>query len=370
MCRQPEKQPSFVYNAGGQLVAEYSTQISQTPQVSYLTSDHLGSPRINTDANGTVTARHDYQPFGEEIARASYGADSVRKQFTGYERDNETDLDFAQARMYANKLGRFTTTDPILITSYRLLNPQAINLYAYVANSPLKFTDPTGKDIRFKNKEDAEKGLAHYQNGLTKDEQKYVSIQKNKNGTYSLIVDKKVAEAALATAKKAGEISMLGNLYNVANGTDKIAVVNFVTKDSKFSLTSFSKDGKSSKKETSFNQLVKESKGATTGLAGLTLFPAESRDNKLYSGYPSDFSSESNTTQIFVATDNSEYTPTQAIYAETLAHFGELVRTGNPSGAIHGNAGTDYIEETVVEQSGINEQNNKAPASPSVKKPQ
>jgi hypothetical protein len=54
----------FVYGAGGQLVAEYSTQTSQTPQVSYLTTDHLGSPRINTDQNEAVTARHDYMPFG------------------------------------------------------------------------------------------------------------------------------------------------------------------------------------------------------------------------------------------------------------------------------------------------------------------
>ncbi|MEZ5423983.1 MAG: hypothetical protein R2682_12955 [Pyrinomonadaceae bacterium] len=30
-------------------------------------SDHLGSPRVNTDATGAVIARHDYLPFGEEI---------------------------------------------------------------------------------------------------------------------------------------------------------------------------------------------------------------------------------------------------------------------------------------------------------------
>jgi len=35
----------FVHNKTAQLVAEYSTQISQTPQISYMTADHLGSPR-------------------------------------------------------------------------------------------------------------------------------------------------------------------------------------------------------------------------------------------------------------------------------------------------------------------------------------
>ncbi len=48
----------FVYNGSGQLVAEYSTAIAQTPQVSYLTADHLGSPRVITNRNG---ASHDAQ---------------------------------------------------------------------------------------------------------------------------------------------------------------------------------------------------------------------------------------------------------------------------------------------------------------------
>ena len=133
----------FVYNAGGQLVAEYSTQISQTPQVSYLTTDHLGSPRINTDQNGAVIARHDYQPFGEEIQRASYGADAVRKQFTSYERDNETELDFAQARMFSYGYGRFTSPDPLL-SSGRIEDPQTWNRYPYVLNNPLEYIDPSG----------------------------------------------------------------------------------------------------------------------------------------------------------------------------------------------------------------------------------
>ncbi|KXK07351.1 MAG: cell well associated RhsD protein [Acidobacteria bacterium OLB17] len=111
----------FVYDAGGKLAAEYSTivEAAQDAKVSYLTNDHLGSPRINTDATGAVTARHDYHPFGEEVFTAQrttglgYASDTIRKQFTSYERDTETDFDFAQARMYANRLGRFTSPDPL-----------------------------------------------------------------------------------------------------------------------------------------------------------------------------------------------------------------------------------------------------------------
>jgi hypothetical protein len=53
----------FVYNASGQMVAEYSTTAPPTiGTISYLTTDTLGSPRINTNASGQVTARHDYMP--------------------------------------------------------------------------------------------------------------------------------------------------------------------------------------------------------------------------------------------------------------------------------------------------------------------
>ncbi|HMM79030.1 MAG TPA: RHS repeat-associated core domain-containing protein [Pyrinomonadaceae bacterium] len=141
----------FVYDAAGKLIGEYSTVLASTndAKVNYLTSDHLGSPRINTDATGAVIARHDYHPFGEEIFTAqrttglNYSADSVRKQFTGYQRDEETDLDFAQARMYANHLGRFNSVDPLL-SSGTLVDPISWNRYLYACDNPFLFVDPTG----------------------------------------------------------------------------------------------------------------------------------------------------------------------------------------------------------------------------------
>ncbi|MCW5961546.1 MAG: RHS repeat-associated core domain-containing protein [Pyrinomonadaceae bacterium] len=142
----------FVYNASGQLVADYSTNVepAQTARVSYLTSDHLGSPRIITDQLGQTVSKRDFMPYGEEIQRPDQGADTVRQKFTTYERDSETDLDFAQSRMYASKLGRFTCVDPIYITPERVVDPQRINLFIYSRNNPLKFVDPMGEDIVLK----------------------------------------------------------------------------------------------------------------------------------------------------------------------------------------------------------------------------
>ncbi len=156
----------FVYDAGGKMVAEYSTTPSLNPQISYLTNDHLGSPRITTDATGKVISRRDFMPFGEEIQRASYSADAVRNKFTGYERDTETDLDFAQARMYANRLGRFTTTDP-LMASAKTANPQTFNRYVYVGNNPTTITDPLGLDWYFNSNEGEAGEYKWYKDGET-----------------------------------------------------------------------------------------------------------------------------------------------------------------------------------------------------------
>jgi RHS repeat-associated protein len=144
----------FVYDASGKMVAEYSTIVASTTnaKVSYLTNDHLGSPRITTDANGQVISRRDFQPFGEEIQRANYGTDNVRQKFTSYERDTESELDFAQARYYSKNLGRFYSVDPENAGA-KEDDPQSWNGYAYSRNNPILYTDPDGLEYKVCNQE-------------------------------------------------------------------------------------------------------------------------------------------------------------------------------------------------------------------------
>jgi len=66
------------------------------------------------------------------------------ERFTSKERDSETGLDFFGARYMSSAQGRFTSPDPVTITTHRLQNPQELNQYAYVANNPLRYIDPTG----------------------------------------------------------------------------------------------------------------------------------------------------------------------------------------------------------------------------------
>jgi RHS repeat-associated protein len=62
-------------------------------------------------------------------------------KFTGYERDAETGLDYAFARYYNARLGRFMSGDPL---ASDVGDPQSLNRYAYARNNPINFIDPTG----------------------------------------------------------------------------------------------------------------------------------------------------------------------------------------------------------------------------------
>ena len=124
-----------------------------TPAVQWLVMDRLGTPRMVVDQTGSLSgiSRHDYLPFGEEVPAGlggrttsqGYTGDSTRQHFTGYERDDETGLNFAQARYQSPAQGRFTSVDP-LGRSATIADPQSFNRYAYVTNNPVNLTDPDG----------------------------------------------------------------------------------------------------------------------------------------------------------------------------------------------------------------------------------
>ncbi|MBK6722999.1 MAG: RHS repeat-associated core domain-containing protein [Acidobacteria bacterium] len=61
---------------------------------------------------------------------------------TGYERDGESGLDFAQARFFSSSVGRFLSADSMPPDLYA---PQTFNLYRYALNNPQRYVDRDGR---------------------------------------------------------------------------------------------------------------------------------------------------------------------------------------------------------------------------------
>ncbi len=68
-------------------------------------------------------------------------------EFTGKERDSETNLDYFGFRYYSGAQGRWTSPDQPFADQH-LEEPQSWNMYVYVRNNPLRYVDPNGRDTQ------------------------------------------------------------------------------------------------------------------------------------------------------------------------------------------------------------------------------
>jgi RHS repeat-associated protein len=105
----------------------------------YFHGDQL-SNRLLTDSSGNVAGQRGEYPFGEPW----YETGVVTKwKFTSYERDAESDNDYAMARTYRSRVARFLSADPV---AGSLGNPESLNRYSYTVNDPINLVDPSGMD--------------------------------------------------------------------------------------------------------------------------------------------------------------------------------------------------------------------------------
>jgi len=95
-------------------------------------ADERGSVIATSDGSGAVTNVNSYDEYGIP------GSGNVgRFQYTGQQWLSDIGMYYYRARLYSPTLGRFAQTDPIGSAG-------GMNLYAYVGNNPVNFTDPAG----------------------------------------------------------------------------------------------------------------------------------------------------------------------------------------------------------------------------------
>jgi RHS repeat-associated protein len=127
----------------------------------FFTRDHLGSIREVFDANGTLAARYDYDPFGARTL--VNGAFQCDFGFTGHFHHGPSGLALTFFRVYDPSAGRWLSRDPIEETG-------GLNLYGYVGNNPINAIDPIGLSDRVLQYDLTHDGLAPFRvarvNGL------------------------------------------------------------------------------------------------------------------------------------------------------------------------------------------------------------
>jgi RHS repeat-associated protein len=110
--------------------------------------DNLGSPTALVTQNNTTNDSWEYDPYGVsevESTNGSVAADYTPFGFTGGLNDRVTGWTLNGARYYDPTEGRWTQMD----TLDAPLDPSNANRYAYAANNPINYIDPTGTLIDY-----------------------------------------------------------------------------------------------------------------------------------------------------------------------------------------------------------------------------
>ena len=116
-----------------ELIAANSSADSARTYYHYA-SDEMGSTTHIVDEAGAVQNRYEYDAWGNITAQEE--AVPNRFKFTGQQLDPVTQQYYLRARFYNPVVARFTQED-----TYR---GNGLNLYAYCADNPVRYVDPTG----------------------------------------------------------------------------------------------------------------------------------------------------------------------------------------------------------------------------------
>jgi RHS repeat-associated protein len=134
-----------------------------------LHTDHLGTASFVTDDNSETNQFFLNLPFGETMLEQMDRSYNNPYKFNAKELDEDIGLYYYGARYYDPRLSIWYGVDP-LAEKYSSLSP-----YVYVADNPIKYIDPDGKEIVIPttlDKSDRNKILKNLR-GLTNDKISY-----------------------------------------------------------------------------------------------------------------------------------------------------------------------------------------------------
>ena len=139
----------FVYDESGRPFAlNYSangTDFTTYYYILNLQGDVVGL----TDASGTFVAQYTYNAWGEVLTATGSIAGINPLRYRGYYYDFETGLYYVSSRYYDPEIGRWISPEPNVYNGEFDEGAGLIgyNVYAYCANNPVNYYDPTGEFV-------------------------------------------------------------------------------------------------------------------------------------------------------------------------------------------------------------------------------
>ena len=136
-------QKSYVYR-GNLPVAQIDH--GSSAKVTYLHTDHLGTPREGRNSQQTVVWRWDSDAFGSTLANSDpdndTAATTVNLRLPGQYFDSESGLSYNHNRYYVSKTGRYLQSDPIGLAG-------GANQFAYAVGNPVTYSDRDGRIAQY-----------------------------------------------------------------------------------------------------------------------------------------------------------------------------------------------------------------------------
>jgi len=112
---------------------------AQAGKVTYIYTDHQGTPLAEVDSQGNITTTFEYKPYGMEALGAV--ADGT-PGYAGHVNDRDTALVYMQTRYYDPSIGSFLSTDPAGLFVGSIFS---FGRYNYASNNPIINVDPDGR---------------------------------------------------------------------------------------------------------------------------------------------------------------------------------------------------------------------------------
>ncbi|MBA5248762.1 MAG: RHS repeat-associated core domain-containing protein, partial [Gammaproteobacteria bacterium] len=164
-------QPTNTLHIGTHILSEITKNNAQTR---YQLASHLQSNTLELNDKADIISYEHYYPYGGTALIAGKDQTQVRQKryrYTDKERDDSSGLSYYGARYLAPWMARWISPDSAGTAT-------GLNLYVYVGNNPLKYTDPTGHVKETPEQEAMEEGAV---GGVaeTPDSGKHTAIDKN-----------------------------------------------------------------------------------------------------------------------------------------------------------------------------------------------